>query len=96
MAGVLLVTGGGRGIGAATARLAAAHGYAVAVSYRARKDAADTLVAETLGGSGKCKHHTIGLDVSAALGQRRPERLVRDPWLDAPRLCAVEPTHRVA
>ena len=31
----LLITGGGRGIGAATARLAAARGYAVCVNYRA-------------------------------------------------------------
>ena len=31
---VLVVTGGGSGIGAATARLAAARGYAVALSYR--------------------------------------------------------------
>ncbi len=30
---ILLVTGGGRGIGAATARLAAAQGYAVAINY---------------------------------------------------------------
>jgi NAD(P)-dependent dehydrogenase (short-subunit alcohol dehydrogenase family) len=33
MAGVLVVTGGSRGIGAATARLGAASGYAVAVNY---------------------------------------------------------------
>jgi NAD(P)-dependent dehydrogenase (short-subunit alcohol dehydrogenase family) len=52
MAGVLLVTGGARGIGAATVRLAAAQGYAVAVNYRARQDAALALVAgiEAVGG----------------------------------------------
>ena len=33
MPGTMLITGGGRGIGAATARLAAARGYAVAVNY---------------------------------------------------------------
>lgn len=32
--GVCLITGGGRGIGAATARLAAQRGYAVALTYR--------------------------------------------------------------
>lgn len=32
--GVCLITGGGRGIGAATARLAAQRGYAVAITYR--------------------------------------------------------------
>ncbi|MBM3529488.1 MAG: SDR family oxidoreductase [Alphaproteobacteria bacterium] len=31
---VLLITGGGRGIGAATAKLAAAHGYDVAINYK--------------------------------------------------------------
>jgi len=41
---VLLVTGGSRGIGAATAVLAAARGYAVAVNYVAREDAAQQLV----------------------------------------------------
>jgi NAD(P)-dependent dehydrogenase (short-subunit alcohol dehydrogenase family) len=42
----LLITGGSRGIGAATARLAAQHGYAVAVNYRAAQDKAEALVAE--------------------------------------------------
>src|SRR4029077_5903595 len=37
---VLLIAGGGRGIGAATARLAAARGYDVAVNYLTRVDAA--------------------------------------------------------
>ena len=41
---VLLVTGGSRGIGAATARLAAGKGYAVAVNYTARPDAAEEVV----------------------------------------------------
>lgn len=44
MPGVLLVTGGGRGIGAATARLAAAAGYAVCVNYLHRKEAAERTV----------------------------------------------------
>ncbi len=43
---VLLVTGGSRGIGAATARLAARDGFAVAVNYTARADAADAVVAQ--------------------------------------------------
>ena len=41
---VVLVTGGSRGIGAATARLAAQAGYAVAVNYASRADAAEALV----------------------------------------------------
>jgi len=44
MSGVLIVTGGSRGIGAATARLAAAAGYAVCVNYYVNRDAADTVV----------------------------------------------------
>ncbi|PZO12237.1 MAG: short chain dehydrogenase [Burkholderiales bacterium] len=41
---VLLVTGGGRGIGAATVRLAATQGWAVAVNYTANSLAADEVV----------------------------------------------------
>jgi len=41
---VLLVTGGGRGIGAATSRLAAQQGWAVAVNYTANSLAADEVV----------------------------------------------------
>ncbi len=41
---VLLVTGGSRGIGAATARLAAGAGWAVAVNYTANSLAADEVV----------------------------------------------------
>lgn len=46
MTGILLVTGGSRGIGAATARLAAQNGHAVAINYRAAQDQAEALVAE--------------------------------------------------
>lgn len=50
---ILLITGASRGIGAATARLAAARGYAVCISYRERRDAADALVAEIEQAGGK-------------------------------------------
>lgn len=43
---VMIVTGASRGIGAATARLAAVRGYAVCVNYRARGDEAAKLVSE--------------------------------------------------
>ncbi|MBC7802308.1 MAG: SDR family oxidoreductase [Candidatus Parcubacteria bacterium] len=45
----MLITGGGRGIGAATARLAALRGYAVCVNYLEDREAAERLVVE-LGG----------------------------------------------
>lgn len=41
---VMIVTGGGRGIGAATASLAAGRGYSVCVNYRQNRDAAEALV----------------------------------------------------
>ncbi len=43
---VLMITGASRGIGAATARLAAVHGYAVCVNYRSARAQAEALVAE--------------------------------------------------
>ncbi len=46
MSGTLLVTGGSRGIGAATCRLAAERGFAVAVNYRDDEDAANEVVEE--------------------------------------------------
>jgi NAD(P)-dependent dehydrogenase (short-subunit alcohol dehydrogenase family) len=41
---VLLITGASRGIGAATARLAAERGYAVCVNYRENREAAESVV----------------------------------------------------
>jgi NAD(P)-dependent dehydrogenase (short-subunit alcohol dehydrogenase family) len=43
---ILIVTGGGRGIGAATARLAAQRGYAVCVNYAHNQIAAQSVVDE--------------------------------------------------
>jgi NAD(P)-dependent dehydrogenase (short-subunit alcohol dehydrogenase family) len=45
---VILVTGGSRGIGASTARLAAAHGYAVAINYASDTAAAGEVVEQCL------------------------------------------------
>jgi NAD(P)-dependent dehydrogenase (short-subunit alcohol dehydrogenase family) len=59
---VLIVTGGSRGIGAATAKLAAQRGYAVCVNYRKNKASADQVVAaiEAAGGSALA----VGADVA--------------------------------
>jgi NAD(P)-dependent dehydrogenase (short-subunit alcohol dehydrogenase family) len=50
---VLVVTGGSRGIGAATARLAAGRGYAVCVNYRQNKEAAERLAGEIVAAGGR-------------------------------------------
>ncbi|RIX80921.1 SDR family oxidoreductase [Acidovorax cavernicola] len=49
---VLLITGGGRGIGAATALLAAKRGFAVAVNYASNSLAADEVVRTIRAGGG--------------------------------------------
>ncbi|HZD25513.1 MAG TPA: SDR family oxidoreductase [Alphaproteobacteria bacterium] len=51
MGGVLIVTGGGRGIGAACARLAGSRGFRVAVNYKANAERAEA-VAEALRATG--------------------------------------------
>jgi NAD(P)-dependent dehydrogenase (short-subunit alcohol dehydrogenase family) len=51
--GTVLVTGGGRGIGAAAALLAAQRGWAVAVDYTRDARAADALVARIRGAGGR-------------------------------------------
>ena len=49
----LLITGGSRGIGAATALLAASQGYAVAVNYTRNAAAADAVVQQIRAASGR-------------------------------------------
>ncbi len=49
----MVITGGGRGIGAATARLAAERGYAVCISYLKDKASAEAVVSGILGKGGK-------------------------------------------
>ena len=52
MSKILLITGGSRGIGAATALLAASQGYTVAVNYTANSLAADEVVRQIRAGGG--------------------------------------------
>jgi NAD(P)-dependent dehydrogenase (short-subunit alcohol dehydrogenase family) len=62
MSKVLVVTGGGRGIGAATALLAAQRGYAVAVNYLKNSEAAERVVEKIAKGGGKAL--AVAADVS--------------------------------
>lgn len=50
---VIVVTGGSRGIGAAVARTAAGHGYAVCISYVSNSEAADSVVRDIAQGGGR-------------------------------------------
>lgn len=50
---MVIVTGASRGIGAATARLAGARGYAVAVNYRSSPDAAHAVVRDIESAGGR-------------------------------------------
>ena len=52
-AGVMIVTGGARGIGAATARLAGARGYAVCVNYLRNEQAAHRVIDEIRDAGGR-------------------------------------------
>lgn len=59
---VVIITGGSRGIGAATARLAAAHGYAVCVNYLKNEAAAQAVVDGIRAAGGKAL--AVAADVS--------------------------------
>jgi NAD(P)-dependent dehydrogenase (short-subunit alcohol dehydrogenase family) len=51
--GVMIVTGGGRGIGAATARLAARRGYAVCINFLSDRAAAEAVVQDIRNADGR-------------------------------------------
>ena len=53
MSGVMIVTGGSQGIGAAVARLAGARGIAVALTYQSNKDLADAVVGDIVRAGGR-------------------------------------------
>jgi NAD(P)-dependent dehydrogenase (short-subunit alcohol dehydrogenase family) len=68
MSGVLIVTGAGRGIGAATARLAAARGYAVCVNYARSRESAESVVAaiKDAGGRAVAMQADVGVESQVA------------------------------
>jgi NAD(P)-dependent dehydrogenase (short-subunit alcohol dehydrogenase family) len=62
MSKILLITGGSRGIGAATARLAAQRGYTVCLTYLRNRTAADEVVAAIAAAGGSA--HAFAADVA--------------------------------
>ncbi|MFV3412438.1 SDR family oxidoreductase [Pseudomonas nitroreducens] len=52
---IMLITGASRGIGAATALLAAERGFAVAINYRREREAAEALAAQITAAGGKAR-----------------------------------------
>lgn len=69
MSKVLIVTGAGRGIGAAIARQAAAGGHAVAVNYRSDEAAAQALVAAIRADGGQAAAIRADVAVEAEVAQ---------------------------
>src|SRR3712207_2138692 len=84
MKNVLLVTGGGRGIGAAVSRLAASRGYAVCVNYRTDAEAAHDVVQAITGEGGTA--FAVAADVSR---QAEVERLFQTVDREFGRLTAL-------
>ncbi len=65
MNGIMIVTGGSRGIGAATARLAAASGYSVCITFLRNRSAADSVVAAIAQAGGKAMAVAADVGVEA-------------------------------
>ena len=65
MSGIMIVTGGSRGIGAATARLAAASGYSVCITFLRNRAAADSVVAAIAQAGGKAMAVAADVGVEA-------------------------------
>ena len=100
MAGVMVVTGAGRGIGAACAEIAAREGFAVAVNYGRQREPAEAVAARIRAGGG------TAVAIQADVGDREQVRtlfatvderlgpltaLINNAGITGP-LCAVEDT----
>ncbi len=77
VAQIAMITGASRGIGAATARLAAKRGYAVCLNYRRNSDAADRVVAEIAAAGGRAIAVAADVSVEAKAGFKREGELSR-------------------
>jgi NAD(P)-dependent dehydrogenase (short-subunit alcohol dehydrogenase family) len=75
MTKTIVITGGARGIGAATARVAAKRGWSVAFSYLSNDEAANATAAAADGGSGEGKRHGL----LTCNGRREPLDSTRFP-----------------
>lgn len=78
---VVLITGAARGIGAATARLAARRGYAVCVNYRSNQPAAEAVVKAIEEGGGQAVAVQADVSVEADVVRLFEEC---DAWLGKP------------
>ena len=75
---ILLITGGGRGIGAATAKLAAEQGYHVVINYRTDATSANKVVADIVasGGLADC----VQADISDVEQVAQMFSFIRKKW----------------
>lgn len=80
MSGVVVITGGGRGIGAATAVLLAERGHDVCLTYRDRQDTAEAVVADCV---------RLGVRACAVRADVSLESDILDAFESAARLGAV-------
>jgi NAD(P)-dependent dehydrogenase (short-subunit alcohol dehydrogenase family) len=77
---VLLIAGGSRGIGAATAKMAATRGYDVAVNYKSNTKAAEGVVAAVKAAGGRAVALQGDMAVkpmSSVYSTRQPKRSAR-------------------
>jgi NAD(P)-dependent dehydrogenase (short-subunit alcohol dehydrogenase family) len=95
MTKVMLITGGSRGIGAATARLAAARGYNVGISYVSNKAAADAVCADirTAGRKALAVQADTAKATTSAASSRRPMNSSAGPTPSSttPACCSARP-----